>query len=85
MRRIKTLTAIYKLMPQSVKDMCVASYKDISPRLEKSGECSFNYQGVRISKIVAGDAPVKVKFSYQGHHIIVNDYSKEVYDEIFGI
>ena len=33
----KTLVTIYNLMPQKVKDLCVASYKDIAPMIEKSG------------------------------------------------
>ena len=32
----KTLVAVYNLMPQKVKKLCVASYKDIAPRLEKN-------------------------------------------------
>ena len=34
----KTLVVIYNLMPQKVKDLCVESYKDIAPRIEKSGK-----------------------------------------------
>ena len=45
----KTLVVIYNLMPQKVKDLCVASYKDIAPRIEKSK--AFTYQGVRITPI----------------------------------
>ena len=30
----KTLVTIYNLMPQRVKDLCVASYMDIAPRIE---------------------------------------------------
>ena len=32
----KTLVAIYNLMPQKVKDLCTASYKDIAPRIEEA-------------------------------------------------
>ena len=33
----KTLVTIYNLMPQKVKDLCVASYKDVAPRIEAAG------------------------------------------------
>ena len=45
----KTLVVIYNLMPQRVKDLCTASYKDIAPRIEKSKP--FTYQGDRKSVV----------------------------------
>ena len=44
----KTLVAIYSLMPQKVKELCTASYKEIAPRIEKSGNNGFTYEGVKI-------------------------------------
>ena len=78
----KTLVAIYNLMPQKVKDLCTASYKDIAPRVEKSKP--FTYQGVRITPVVTEDGK-DLKFSYNGHTVVVENYTKAEFDAIFGI
>ena len=78
----KTLVVIYNLMPQKVKDLCTASYKDIAPRIEKSK--SFTYQGVRITPIITEDG-TDLKFSCNGHTVVVEDYKKAEFDAIFGI
>lgn len=78
----KTLAVVYNLMPQKVKKLCVASYKDIAPRIEKSGSKSFTYSGVRITPIKTGKS-VDLKFSYNGHTIVVKNYTKTEFDSIF--
>ena len=78
----KTLVVIYNLMPQRVKDLCTASYKDIAPRIEKSKP--FTYQGVRITPIVTEDG-TDLKFSCNGHIVVVENYTKAEFDAIFGI
>ena len=78
----KSLVVIYNLMPQKVKDMCTASYKDIAPRIEKSKP--FTYQGVRITPIVTEDG-TDLKFSCNGHTVVVENYTKTEFDTIFGI
>ena len=78
----KTLVVIYNLMPQKLKDLCTASYKDIAPRIEKSKP--FTYQGVRITPVVTEDG-TDLKFSCNGHAILVENYTKAEFDEIFGI
>ena len=78
----KTLIAIYNLMPQKVKDLCTASYKDIAPRVEKSKP--FTYQGVRITPIVTEDG-TDLKFSCNGHTVLVENYTMAEFDTIFGI
>lgn len=78
----KTLVVIYNLMPQKVKDLCVASYKDIAPRIEKSK--AFTYQGVRITPIQTEEG-TDLKFSCNGHTIVVENYSRSEFDAIFGI
>ena len=78
----KTLVVIYNLMPQKVKDLCTASYKDIAPRIEKSKP--FTYQGVRITPIITEDG-TDLKFSCNGHTVVVKDYKKAEFDAIFGI
>ena len=78
----KTLVTIYNLMPQKVKDLCVASYKDVAPRVEKSKP--FTYQGVRITPIVTEDG-TDLKFSCQGHSLVVKNYTKAEFDKIFGL
>jgi hypothetical protein len=78
----KTLVTIYNLMPQKVKDLCTASYKDIVPRIEKSKP--FTYQGVRITPAVTEDG-TDLKFSCNGHTVLVENYTKAEFDEIFGI
>lgn len=80
----KTLVAVYNLMPQKVKKLCVASYKDIAPRIEKSGSKSFTYSGVRITPIKNATG-VDLKFSYNGHTIVVKNYTKSEFDSIFGL
>ena len=78
----KTLVVIYNLMPQKVKDLCAASYKDIAPRVEKAKP--FTYQGVSITPIVTEDG-TDLKFSYGGHTVVVKNYTKAEFDAIFGI
>ena len=78
----KSLVVIYNLMPQKVKDMCTASYKDIAPRIEKSKP--FTYQGVRITPIVTENG-TDLKFSCNGHTVVVENYTKAEFDAIFGI
>ena len=78
----KTLVVIYNLMPQRVKDLCTASYKDIAPRIEKSKP--FTYQGVRITPVVTEDG-TDLKFSCNGHAVVVENYTKAEFDAIFGI
>ena len=78
----KSLVVIYNLMPQQVKDMCTASYKDIAPRIEKSKP--FTYQGVRITPIVTENG-TDLKFCCDGHTVVVENYTKAEFDAIFGI
>ena len=78
----KTLVVIYNLMPQRVKDLCTASYKDIAPRIEKSKP--FTYQGVRITPVITEDG-TDLKFSCNGHTVVVENYTKAEFDAIFGI
>ena len=78
----KTMVAIYNLMPQKVKDLCTASYKDIASRIEKSKP--FTYQGLRITSVVTEDG-TDLKFSCNGHTVLVENYTKAEFDDIFGI
>ena len=78
-----TLAAIYNLMPQRVKDLCVDSYVDISSSIEKSGK-SFTYAGVKITPIKS-DGRTNLKFSYGGHSVVVKNYTKAEFDRIFGL
>lgn len=80
----KTLVTIYNLMPQKVKDLCVASYKDVAPRIETAGTKGFIYQGVAIRPIKTDDG-VNLKFSYGGHCIVVENYTRSEFDSIFGL
>ena len=80
----KTLAAIYNLMPQKVKKLCVSSYKSIAPRIEKSVGKHFIYQGVTISPIKTANG-INLKFNYGGHSIIVENYTKAEFDKIFGL
>ena len=78
----KTLVTIYNLMPQKIKDLCVSSYEDIAPRIEKSKP--FTYQGVRITSTPTEDG-TDLKFSCQGHTVVVENYTKAEFDRIFGL
>ena len=80
---IATLAAIYNLMPQRVKDLCVDSYVDISSSIEKSDK-SFTYAGVKITPIKS-DGRTNLKFSYGGHSVVVKNYTKAEFDKIFGL
>lgn len=80
----KTLVGIYNLMPQKVKDLCVASYKDIAPRIDASGSKGFIYEGVAIRPIKTDDG-VNLKFSCGGHTIVVENYTRSEFDSIFGL
>lgn len=78
-----TLVAIYNLMPQKIKDLCVESYKDIAPRIEKSGK-GFTYEGVAITPIRTANS-TDLKFSCGGHSVLVKNYTKSEFDRIFGL
>ena len=80
----KTLVVIYNLMPQKIKDLCASSYKDIAPRIEKSGSNGFTYEGVKIVPIKTGNG-TNLKFSCQGHSLVVENYTKAEFDKIFGL
>ena len=80
----KTLVTIYNLMPQKVKDLCVASYKDVAPIIEAAGTKSFTYQGVAIRSIKTDDG-VDLKFTCGGHTILVENYTRSEFDSIFGL
>lgn len=79
------LVLAYNLMPQKVKDLCVASYKNIAPRIEKNGMRSFRYEGVTITPMKNSNGGTDLKFSYQGHTLVVNNYSRMEFDAIFGL
>ena len=78
-----TLVAIYNLMPQKIKDLCISSYKDIAPRIERSGK-GFIYEGVTISPIKSANG-TDLKFSCGGHSVLVKNYTKAEFDRIFGL
>ena len=80
----KTLTAIYHLMPQKVKTLCIRSYKSIAPRIEKSVGKRFVYEGVAITPIKTANG-IDLKFSYKGHSLVVENYTKAEFDKIFGL
>lgn len=80
----KTLVTIYNLMPQKVKDLCMASYKDVAPRIETAGTKGFIYQGVTIRPIKTDDG-VDLKFTCGGHTIVVENYTRSEFDSIFGL
>lgn len=80
----RKLVLVYNLMPQKVKDLCVESYKEIAPRIEKYGNRSFKYEGVTITPIRT-DSGTDLKFSCQGHTIVVKNYNREEFDAIFGL
>ena len=80
----KTLVTIYNLMPQKVKDLCVASYKDVAPRVDAAGTKAFTYQGVTIRPIKTDDG-VDLKFTCGGHTILVENYTRSEFDSIFGL
>ena len=79
----KTVVAIYNLMPQKVKDLCISSYEDIAPRIEKSGK-DFSYEGVKIVPIKTANG-TDLKFTYGGHSVLVKNYTKAECDRIFGL
>lgn len=80
----KTLVVIYNLMPQKIKDLCVSSYEEIAPRIEKSGSNGFTYEGVKIVPIKTASG-MDLKFSCQGHSLVVKNYTKAEFDKIFGL
>lgn len=79
----KIVVAIYNLMPQKIKDLCISSYEDIAPRIEKSGK-GFSYEGVTITPIRTANC-TDLKFSCQGHTLVVKNYTKAEFDKIFGL
>ena len=79
----KTLVTIYNLMPGRVQELCVESYADISARIEKSGR-GLTYAGVKIKPVATEDG-TDLQFSYGGHKVVVENYTKAEFDKIFGL
>ena len=79
----RTLVAIYNLMPQKVKKLCVSSYKSIAPRIEKSVGKRFVFEGVAITPVKTATG-IDLKFNYGGHTLVVENYTKAEFDKIFG-
>ena len=77
----KTVVAIYNLMPQKIKDLCISSYENIAPRIEKSDK-GFTYEGVTITPIRTTNG-TDLKFSYGGHTVLVKNYTKAEFDRVF--
>ena len=80
----KTLVSIYNLMPQKVKKLCLGSYKSIAPRVEKSIGKRFVFEGVTITPIKTANG-INLEFSYGGHTLVVENYTKAEFDRIFGL
>ena len=80
----KTLATIYSLMPQKVKKLCVSCYKSIAPRIETSIGKRFVYEGVSITPTRTANG-ISLKFSYKGHSVIVDNYTKAEFDKFFGL
>ena len=80
----KTLVAIYNLMPQKVKKLCVSSYKSIAPRIEKSVGKRFVFEGVAITPVKTATG-INLEFSYGGHSLVVENYTKAEFDKVFGL
>ena len=80
----KTLATIFSLMPQKVKKLCVSCYKSIAPRIETSIGKRFVYEGVSITPTRTANG-ISLKFSYKGHSVIVDNYTKAEFDKFFGL
>ena len=80
----KTLVAIYNLMPQKVKQLCASSYKSIAPRIEKSIGKRFVFEGVTITPVKTATG-INLEFSYGGHSLVVENYTKAEFDKVFGL
>ena len=78
----KTLVTIYNLMPQKVKDLCTGSYNDIAPKVEKSTGKTFYYEGVAITPTKTADG-IDLKFNCGGHSVVVKNYNKAEFDNVF--
>jgi hypothetical protein len=78
------LVAIYNLMPQKVKKLCASSYKSIAPRIETCAGKRFVYEGVAITPTKTANG-MSLKFSYGGHTVTVENYTKAEFDKIFGL
>ena len=78
----KTLVTIYNLMPQKVKDLCTGSYRDIAPKVEKNPGKTFYYEGVAITPVKTANG-TDLKFSCGGHSVVVKNYSKAEFDNVF--
>lgn len=78
-----TLVAIYNLMPERVKELCVDSYADISTSIDRSGR-DLTYTGVKITPIATDDG-TDLQFSFGGHKVVVENYTKAEFDRIFGL
>jgi hypothetical protein len=79
-----TLVELYNMMPQSVKSLCIASYKDIAPQIEKNIGKSFSYSGIKISPIKT-ETGIDLKFHTGHYSLVVNNYTQSEFDTIFGL
>lgn len=79
----ETLVAIYNLLPQDVKEVCVDSYSDISSKIETSNR-SLTYAGVKITPIKTNEG-TNLTFSLGKYKVVVNNYTKSEFDSVFGL
>jgi hypothetical protein len=79
-----TLVAIYNLMPDKVKSLCIEEYEKVAPKIEECNGESFTYAGVKITPITT-DNGTDLKFTYKGHTAMVKNYSKAELDKVFGL
>lgn len=79
----KTLVAIYNLLPDEVRTMCIDSYAHISSRIEQTGK-GLRYAGVRVTPITTENG-TDLKFSYGDYSVLVENYTKAEFDKIFGL
>jgi hypothetical protein len=61
----------------------VNSYADISASIDKSGR-GLTYAGVKITPLATDDG-TDLQFSYGGHKVVVENYTKAEFDRIFGL
>lgn len=79
-----TLVAIYNLMPDKVKSLCVEEYEKVAPKIEECNDECFTYAGVKITPTTT-DNGTDLKFTYKGHTAVVKNYSKAELDKVFGL
>ena len=74
------VTAIYRLLPESLTNLCFSEYQTVRDKLNHSS--TFTHEGVRV-RMTGEDPMMTIIFTIQGYKLTVTDVSWNDIDSVF--